>query len=285
MEKKKVLVAVGIGCGALLLLAVCGLVLIFAVLIPQAKKTTSIDGEETAIEKIANTVGYAGVKELKTEEDQKKLWEETMTNMGEQEEWEMKGTVDEDGSEMEMSVKLQGEDMEMYMKTSYEGTDFSMHIVTLGEYLYYGVNDKGVKMLKDTETSEEMTSEFDVEELKESFGDSDWNSENIEYKGVETVGTKKYHTFYMKDDKSTVWVDGMSKLPVKVEDENGTAMTLTFTDVEISEPEGYEDISNLSEEEQGMKLMEIIFGAMDMGDYEDYDYEDETDWETEEYEW
>lgn len=288
MEKKKVLLAVGIGCGALLLLAICGLVLIFAVLIPQAKKTTSIDGEETAIEKIVNTVGYAGVKELKTETDQKKMLEDAMGNMANQEEFEMNGTVKEGDQDMEMTVKVKGEDMEMYMKTSYEGTDFSMHIVTKGEYLYYGVNDKGVKLLKDTDTAEEMTSEFDLEDLKESFGDTDWDEGDIEYKGVETVGSKKYHTYFIKSDETTIWIDGMTILPVKAESKDGQEMTLSFKDVEIKEPEGFEDITSLSEEEQGMKIFEILFGSMDFGGYEDdYGYEDEWDWDWEDegYEW
>lgn len=190
MEKNKGLLIAGIGCGALLLLSVCAVVVVMFVLIPMAKKSSS-DGDATAIEKIVNTVGYVGVKELKTEEDQKKVWEDAMKNMSEQEDFEMKGTMEESGQEMEMSVKVKGEDMEMKMSTDMEGTPYSMTIVTKGEYLYYGVNDKGVKMYKNTDTSEEVTSEWDTDELKEGFGDTEWDADEIEYKGLDNIDNKK----------------------------------------------------------------------------------------------
>lgn len=280
MEKNKGLLIAGIGCGALLLLSVCAVVVVMFVLIPMAKKSSS-DGDATAIEKIVNTVGYVGVKELKNEEDQKKIWEDAMKNMSEQDEFQMSRSMEESGRKVDMTVKVKGDDMEMNMSTETDGTSYSMTIVTIGEYLYYGVNGNGVKMLKNTDTSEEMTSEWDTDELKESLGDSEWDAENIEYKGIDTIDNKKLYKFYNKSDESTIWIDGLTILPVKAESGENGDITITYSDIEINEPEGYEDISSLSEDEQGMKLFEILMGSMEDYEYNDYSdesYDEEGEW-------
>lgn len=208
------------------------------------------------------------VSELKDTDAQKTFLDEASEEFSKQEAVKMEGSsTSKDGDKevkTELSMKLKGDDMEMNIKQDGE----EMGVVVKGEYVYLGMGGKWVKMKK--EGSEDYTKEFenlreDMEEEWSDTSDEDWDSGDVAYEGVEEVDGVKCHKYKFTDDGNVtyVYIGGKDKLLRKFEtegDETG-AVTVSYDDVEINEPSGAEDLTNLSEEDAAMKMMELFLGS------------------------
>lgn len=267
--KKGILLLVGI---------VVLLVALFAFfLIPGAKNKPGVVGEETAIERITNSLAYATVSDLKTEADYKRVWEKAGENMANMDEFKMIMEMSEDGNDGSAVIQVKGEEMSMYSDMLQNGDRIEMTIVNKDGWSYFGVGEKGFK--SNTKFEEDLADEFSADELKSDLVEQEWDGEQIEYRGLEKIGSRKFYTFYSKDSENKLWIDALAILPAQFEDDYGTKGTISYKSIKIVAPEGYEDISDLSEEEQGMKFFELLFSTMDF-DQEDWEMEDwdEDDW-------
>lgn len=207
-----------------------------------------------------------GVSELGDIDEQKKFIEEVAAEYEELDSFSMTGSAVIEGEDMDMTFKVAGDDMEIKMSSD----TYSMNIVVLGDYSYFGTEDTMLKMKN--EDAEDYTSEFTgiedqfTEEVF-NFEDTDWDEDRIKYEGLEDVDGVTCHKFSTTEDGETsyIWFDAKKKLMVKVEGTmDGEEMSVVFSydDVTVEEPENAEDISNLSEEEQAMKLMEVFTAMM-----------------------
>ncbi len=261
---KKILL---IGGGVLLLLAL----LVFFVLIPGIKTSPSIDANETALSRLVNSIAYSTVSELKTEADYKKVWEDAEENMIKQKSFEMSMENLEDMEEGSIRIKIRGEDVGMYLDYKVSGEDMNMTIVRKGDYAYFGTSEEGVKTRADSESTQELLEDYGIYQFRESLREP-WDGEDMQYKGLETIGSRKYHTYYSMSDATTTWIDALAILPVQSEDDSGGKGTISYKRVSVDAPKNYEDISDLSEEEQQEKIFEKLFTAM-FADFEDEDWE------------
>lgn len=264
------------------------LVALFALfLIPSAKNKPGVVGQETAMERLTNSLAYATVSDLKTEADYKRVWEKAGENMAGVDEFKMMMEMSEDGNDGSAVIQIKGEEMSMYSDMLQDGERIEMTIVNKDDWSYFGVGDKGFK--SNTQFEEGLADEFDATELKSDLAGQEWDGEDIEYKGLEQIGSRKFYTFYSKSDENTLWIDALAILPAQFEDSYGTKGIISYKSINIVAPEGYEDISDLSEEEQGEKFFELLFSTMDFDEenweMEDWDEEDWFDEDWDDLEW
>jgi hypothetical protein len=249
------------------------------VLVPSVKKSPSTIGQETAIEKILSPIAYAMVSEFKSEADYRSFWEETAAKVSQQDVFTLE--MDLSDSEGNMIFKVDGEDIFMKSEYTQEGQEMTMIIVQKGEYGYYGNEEKGFKVKEDNDEHEEMFLGWGLEDFQDAFGE--WEDESLEYKGLEAINGRKFHVYYSHDEGSTVWIDALAKLPVKFQDDDGSEGFYSYKPVKIEAPEGYEDISHLSQEEQGVKIWEIFASEFDFDeDWDDEDWDLDMDFDFEE---
>lgn len=208
---------------------------------------------------------FFNTKELGSVEDQKAFIQDAEKALTEKDAYAAKAEgTDSSGKALTAEIKVSGDDYSMSMEQSGQKMEF----VILGDYVYMSFGGKWAKM--DKSSGDSYTSEFS--DIKEEFSgnmydieDSDWDEENIKYEGIEEVDGIKCHKFSMKttDMDGYLWIDTKTKLAHKAtSDQNGEKMTIVFSysDVKVKAPSDYEDLTGLSEEEAGMKLLEIMGG-------------------------
>lgn len=215
---------------------------------------------------VASYFLFFSSKELGSVEDQKSFISEAEAVLTDEKEYSVKVTgTDSSGNDISAEVSISGDDYSMSMKQSGQ----TMEFVIIGDDTYMSFGSGWVKMKKDG--GDAYTSEFT--DVKDEFSgniydidDSDWDNENIKYEGIEEVDGKKCHKFSMKttDMDGYLWIDTKTKLPHKAtSDNNGESVTMIFnySDVKVEAPSEYEDLTELSEEEAGLKLLQMMGGS------------------------
>ncbi len=204
-----------------------------------------------------------GVSELSDESAQKDFLKEASEEFGKQEAYkmELQGKILGD-AESKATLKVKGDDMEMVMEA--EGQEIGM--INLGDYSYMKIGDsKWIKMKKE-DASQAGASSLNPEDLEEEmfqYDEEEWG-DKVKYEGLEEVDGVKCHKYSRKDGDNVdyVWFDGKTKLMKKYEREGEGSATMTYDDVTIEEPSDYEDLTDMSDEEKGKKMPELMGGGM-----------------------
>jgi hypothetical protein len=209
---------------------------------------------------------FSSTKELKTEEEQKEFVKESVDKFKDIDAMRMYGKMTEDEQEMELDMKFKGEDAEVMMTMN----DATIYVVSLGEYVYMGSSkDDLLRMSDDDETAgfaEGFTGFSDEMSGELTFDDEDWENEKIKYLGIEEVDGVDCYKFEAQMDeedetKGHVYIDAEEKRLVKMDGGEKGSIMFEYDDIVIEEPESYEDIDDLSPEEQLEKLS-FIFEMM-----------------------
>lgn len=200
-------------------------------------------------------------KELESEDDQKALIETAATNF-ESEKFTMEG---------KLSTSEGGVDLNMDLTMSKDGDNFAM-IWKTGESALYMRDVDGISYISndgeewfDLGEGNESTSGL-TETVDTDFLGDDLNADNYTYLGIEDCDGDDCHVFEFKDEET----DEVSKLYIHAKDERVVKMTagsdeektefnINYDDVSIEAPE---DATKLSEEEAGLKVLEIFFGSL-----------------------
>jgi hypothetical protein len=281
MSKKKTLLTIGV---VFLILVLFSIGVFTFLLIPNIKKNPGIIREATAIDRIVNSVSYVMISELKTEAEQKEIWERAMRNIEGKEVFEIEIEIRNGKTEGIANIKADGEDFAMYFDIGEIEQKMGINIVRKGDFVYFSAGKQGFQVKAADEFTNELEIQFGFKEFRNSFYAEEWEEEHIVYKGLETIDGRKYHTYYSNANDTLTWIDALAILPVKFQEADGTTGFIFYHSVEIETPVGYEDISDLTQEEKSLKLFELFFSDFNFED-EDSDFEYDYDSELGEIDW
>jgi len=184
---------------------------------------------------------FDSAKDLKDDKDaQKEFIDGVAEAMKDEKSFEITMKGKQGDEDIDMVIKIDGDNSEMTGKA--QGQEMSM--INLDGYSYITMDGTCYK----TEADESASEAFDVDDLTEDFDGDKIDSGEIEYIGLEDVNGKKCYKYSYEEDgqKSYMWFDVDTKLPVKGEmEEDGATVTYEFNykEVSIEAPEDCQDFS------------------------------------------